>query len=96
MRNTSTQTVTNGEEASDNNPCYGGFDWDYDRWTSESATAGPVRNVGQLRFRQRHANGFHMALCDGSVHAMNYSIDLLVHDHLGNRANGATIDGKSF
>ncbi len=37
-----------------------------------------------------------MAFCDGSVHTMNYSIDLTVHDHLGNRADGSTIDAKSF
>ena len=85
-----------GEEASDNNPCYGGFDWDYDRWTSEAPLPDQSGTSDNYAFGSAHANGFHMALCDGSVHAMNYSIDLLVHDHLGNRADGATIDGKSF
>jgi hypothetical protein len=35
-----------------------------------------------------------MAFCDGSVHAVNYSIDGTVHEHLGSRADGCPINGK--
>ena len=38
----------------------------------------------------------YMALCDGSVQMMNYSINATVHAHLGNRKDGQAIDGKSF
>jgi hypothetical protein len=37
-----------------------------------------------------------MALCDGSVRVVNYSIDPLVHNFLGNRHDGQTIDAKKF
>ena len=37
-----------------------------------------------------------MALCDGSVLAIPYSIDVHIHDHLGNRADGHVIDWKKF
>ena len=39
-----------------------------------------------------HAGGFNVALCDGSVRQVSYGISSLVHDHLGNRADGKVID----
>ncbi len=37
-----------------------------------------------------------MALCDGSVHMLNYTIDLGIHALLGNRMDGMAIDEKKF
>jgi hypothetical protein len=37
-----------------------------------------------------------MALCDGSVRLMNYSLDLETHRRLCNRKDGLTIDAKKF
>jgi len=39
-------------------------------------------------FGSTHSAGFNMALCDGSVHSLSYSIDLNVHKNLANRRNG--------
>ncbi|MCD4728919.1 MAG: DUF1559 domain-containing protein [Pirellulales bacterium] len=47
-------------------------------------------------FGSAHSNGFHIALCDGSVHMISYSIDSHVHSYLGNRMDGQIIDGKDF
>ncbi len=50
----------------------------------------------QYVFGMRHANGFQMAFCDGSVQMMSYTISPTAQDWLGNRKDGNTIDGKSF
>jgi prepilin-type N-terminal cleavage/methylation domain-containing protein len=47
-------------------------------------------------FGSAHAGSFHMAMCDGSVHAISYQINALIHDQLGGRNDGAVIDGKQF
>lgn len=47
-------------------------------------------------FGSAHSNGFHMAMCDGSVHMIGYTIDPVVHYNLAHRDDGYVIDGKSF
>jgi prepilin-type N-terminal cleavage/methylation domain-containing protein len=64
-----------------------GDDWDLVRWTEKApqmdgATAEPER------FGSAHSSIFNVALCDGSVRAVSYSIDLTTHRHLGNRSDG--------
>ncbi len=44
-----------------------------------------------LSFGSAHSGGFHMLMCDGSVHAISYTIDGQVHEHLGNRRDGEVI-----
>ena len=39
-------------------------------------------------FGSAHASGFHMAMCDGSVHSISYDVDALVHQARGTRAGG--------
>jgi len=41
-----------------------------------------------LSFGSAHPAGLNMALCDGSVHFISYSIDGLVHSRLANRHDG--------
>ena len=61
-------------------------------------TGGPLQDQpgypNWAIFGAAHPSGFNMAFCDGSVHLMNYSIDLESHRRLANRKDGQTIDGK--
>jgi prepilin-type N-terminal cleavage/methylation domain-containing protein/prepilin-type processing-associated H-X9-DG protein len=50
----------------------------------------------QLGFGSAHSNGVHVAFCDGSVTMISYAIDPITHDRLSDRADGYTIDAKSF
>jgi prepilin-type processing-associated H-X9-DG protein len=47
-------------------------------------------------FGSAHASSFNMALCDGSVRAISYSIDPLVHACLGNRNDKKAIDAGKY
>ncbi len=47
-------------------------------------------------FGSAHAIGVNMAMCDGSVHSISYSIDPTVYKHLGGRNDGHVIDGNKF
>jgi prepilin-type N-terminal cleavage/methylation domain-containing protein len=85
-----------GTQAGDNNPPYGGFDWDYSRWTNLPPLQDTPGFSDNTRFGSVHANGFHAAYCDGSVQFLNYSINPTAHANLGNRLDGAMIDGKKY
>jgi prepilin-type N-terminal cleavage/methylation domain-containing protein/prepilin-type processing-associated H-X9-DG protein len=48
------------------------------------------------QFGSAHSGAFNMAFCDGSVQAISYSINKDVHANLGNRKDGAVIDGNAY
>ena len=52
--------------------------------------------IRMISFGSAHLVGFNMALCDGSVRMVNYTIDLATHSRLCNRRDGLTIDGKMW
>jgi prepilin-type N-terminal cleavage/methylation domain-containing protein/prepilin-type processing-associated H-X9-DG protein len=49
-----------------------------------------------MYFGSAHANGVHMAFCDGSVQQISYTIDTEIHRRLGNRFDGLKINGNLF
>ena len=93
-----------GAWAGDNSAMYVGQDVDLNRFTNWEPTpnvAGPPKQdqpgMGWYwSFGSAHPNGCHMALCDGSVRLVSYSIDKETHRRLGNRKDGMVIDSKQF
>lgn len=88
-----------GTDAADNENMYVGYD--NDLYRSSHASFGPpmqdrvgVANV--YIYGSAHASGFQVALCDGSVRNIAYSIDLVTHARLGNRRDGQLVDGSKF
>jgi len=87
-----------GTASDDDQNLYMGHDRDMFRWT------GPAYKPFQDKpgancdwcFGSAHSAGFHMAMCDGSVHSMSYSIDPVVHENLGHRADGNPVDVGSL
>ena len=86
--------------------CISGGDDDTIYWggnadTLRTAVPSPVFQDTEgvdpgFRFGSAHAGGFNMGLCDGSVSSISYSIDPVVHSHLGNRKDNCTIDGSKL
>ncbi|NLF07575.1 MAG: DUF1559 domain-containing protein [Pirellulaceae bacterium] len=96
---------TGGDPGDDQN-AYTGADIDTVRYTGINGAVlqyGPMPDTpgyvgyGQnCPFGSAHANGFHVAFCDGSVTMLNYSIDLEIFRCLGNRKDGRVIDGNAY
>lgn len=73
---------------------------DYDPADPVSSSAyAPRRDTPGVHVREMFGSShafFHMAMCDGSVHAMNYSIDPLAHYNLGNREDGNAVPADAY
>jgi prepilin-type N-terminal cleavage/methylation domain-containing protein len=90
---------TDGAEGTDNNPLFGGFDWDWQRWGGPESPIDlqyqPSRDrrgeSNCVKFGSAHALVFNMAKCDGSVTGLSYDIDPVVHSRLSNRKDGKPI-----
>ncbi|NLF09942.1 MAG: DUF1559 domain-containing protein [Pirellulaceae bacterium] len=99
---------TDGLGRGDNENMYMGDNGDIVRWGGRVGYAGtdayrgflPLQDTpnyaAYLMFGSAHASGFHMAFCDGSVHATSYSIDAETHARLANRKDGLPIDASQF
>ncbi|WP_428304711.1 DUF1559 domain-containing protein [Lacipirellula sp.] len=53
-------------------------------------------NVNVVNFGSAHAAGFNSVFVDGSVHLINYSVDPIVFDNLGDRRDGEAIDTSAL
>ena len=85
-----------GLDGNDNQNAWIGENEDISRWTNHIPLPD-TPGYGQYRgFGSAHANGLHMAFCDGSVRMINFTIAPEVHRFLGNRKDGMVIDGKKF
>ncbi len=77
-----------------------GYDYDVCRWTDPGTP--PAQNTSGLgggmdvNFGSAHSEAFNMAFCDGSVHAISYSIDPEIHRRLGNRKDGLPVDSSQY
>jgi len=59
----------------------------------------PVPDVNahyRYQFGSAHPSGLHMALCDGSVQHISYSLDEEIHWRLGNRSDGKVVGADAF
>jgi prepilin-type N-terminal cleavage/methylation domain-containing protein len=92
---------TNGQDGGDNENAYMGFNANIGRWGGPNV-AIPQQDTpglsvsGNTNFGSAHPNGFAMALCDGSVRMISFSIDLTTHGRLANRKDGLPIDQSKF
>ncbi len=94
-----------GTDASGDTSPYEGHDWDICRWTYHDAS-NPANSYYPMQdtpgsqqpriFGSAHSTSVGMALCDGSVQWISYSIDPAVHALLGNRHDGKAIDAKKL
>ena len=91
-----------GNDPGDNESAYGGDDRDLQRFTSldgqlpllpypDSRIDEMPRNQQGARFGSAHPPGFQMALCDGSVRLISYSVDGETHRNLGDRRDAISI-----
>ncbi|MCG2684734.1 MAG: DUF1559 domain-containing protein [Planctomycetales bacterium] len=94
-----------GVDPDDNNSIYSGYDVDINRWGIGNeqdgySTSTPQRDRPGLSdpniFGSAHAISLNMAMCDGSVQMINYTIDDRVWGRLLNRKDGLTIDAKKL
>jgi type II secretory pathway pseudopilin PulG len=87
-----------GKDPGDDQPIFLGYDNDSQRTTG--LLNPPQQDTLGLTdthcFGSAHSTSFHMALCDGSVRAINYTIDREIHRRLGNRNDRLAVTGSDF
>ena len=91
-KNLNPDNYESGVDPADNETMYGGYDWDYQRWSVVPPIADRPGLTDPKAFGSAHPANWHMAFCDGSVHAISYSIELLTHDRLCGRDDGQTVE----
>jgi prepilin-type processing-associated H-X9-DG protein len=94
---------TSGSDGGDNEDVFTGMDNDTIRTANRfnppmNDSLGPTGTgiSNTYAFGSAHPAAFNMVMCDGSVHAIRYEIDAIVHDRLGNRMDGMTVDSTSY
>ena len=86
----------NGVDWGDDASYYTGVDHDNHRWAYQEPAQDQQGFEVQFIWGSAHPGAFLMAMCDGSVHAIPYEIDLLTHSKLGIRNDGEPASVSSF
>jgi prepilin-type N-terminal cleavage/methylation domain-containing protein len=96
----SSRNYTTGQDNGDDSSMFQGHDFDTMRWTCKSINFnkrnfvirapynGPRRDQedpATTCFGSAHSSGWNAVFCDGSVHTMDYDLDVEIHRRLGNR-----------
>ncbi len=81
-----------GVGAADNENIYVGFDNDLFRGTATILAQDRDGLVQTTNFGGVHNASANFVFCDGSVHAISYSVDPAIFKSLGNRSDGAAVD----
>jgi prepilin-type N-terminal cleavage/methylation domain-containing protein/prepilin-type processing-associated H-X9-DG protein len=95
---------TDGQDPADNEAMTTGFDNDCGRLTNAgyppqrdvSTTAKNAPSNTTKMFGSAHASVLNCAFCDGSVHSIDYEIDLKVYANIGNRADGKSVSSTQI
>ncbi len=95
----SRSSAASGTEYGDDEGPYVSDERDIIRWASWNGNyaapkrdeAGPDSNLDTFRYGSAHPSGFGVALCDGSVRWITYSITEETHRRLINRRDGQVV-----
>jgi prepilin-type N-terminal cleavage/methylation domain-containing protein len=68
-----------------------GWDPDVVRYTGYQPQRDAPGGVSGYEFGAAHSSGICSVFCDGSVHIINYSVDLTTFNNLGHRLDGAPV-----
>jgi prepilin-type processing-associated H-X9-DG protein len=93
----------NSMDGADNGLALQGDNADISRWVawkpdpfSPMVPLQDTPGVYSYAFGSAHSDGFNMAMCDGAVKMVSYSVDLQVHRRLGNRNDGLPVDASKL
>ena len=81
----------NGNDWGDDASYYTGVDHDNHRWSYQEPAQDQPGFTVQFIWGAAHPGTFLMAMCDGSVHAIPYEIDIRTHSKLGLRNDGLAV-----
>ena len=95
---------SDGTPTGDDQSLFVGHDRDMNGYTSDSLNLDdvlqPIQDTPRLglifHFGSAHPSGFHVVMCDGSVHSISYDIDALVHIAQGGRNDGMSVGSDAF
>ncbi len=85
-----------GLDYGDDHTVFAADDFDRYCWADQPPLQNRSGVADFFRWGSAHADMFNVAMCDGSMHAINYNIDPTVHRQLGSRNDGTTVDLSKF